>query len=408
MAGDEGGTDGGLRELTVDNALAKSYVKASGEAGLQPNHLVVQSLTEAAEAGQPIFPLDAPGNDPRVFRSRLGDAEMVVLSHVLGAALPYLSRLDLSYNLLSDEGAVTLAEGLLGRRAGSLRSVVLRGNSIGPRGCDALSVSLKECPQLVRLDVALNPLGRDGGLMFVELVQGCPELLEINLADTEIDIDVIVAMAAVLLTGVPKLKYCNLENPRIQTRQEEHTVHIGRMLRVNVGLSEIYLGKHRMRDEGVRQLVSFLLENKTLRVLDLRCNELGAEGACHLGTLLGSDCQLQRLNLDANRIGEKDNVNGAQALADALLNNRMLNHLSLNHNSLCGEALAVLGQAIDQSGTLETIELFHNNWDQASSYKFHQIFRDRSRIQPLKADFKTDEVDLRIDVCQLQDFKSSQ
>merc|ERR1712187_699540 len=102
------------------------------------------------------------------------------------------------------------------------------------------------------------------------------------------------------------------------------------MLRVNVYLSEVYLGKHRMRDDGVRQLVSFLLENKTLRVLDLRCNELGADGAKHLGILLSSDCQLSHLNLSSNRIGERSNVTGAAAIAQALLNYIMRRHLDLN------------------------------------------------------------------------------
>merc|ERR1712187_9849 len=209
-----------------------------------------------------------------------------------------------------------------------------------------------------------------------------------------------------LLTGVSRLQVCNLEKPMIQTLQEEHTVHIGRMLRVNVHLQEVFLGKHRMRDEGVRQLVSFLLENKTLRVLDLRCNELGADGASHLGKLLADDCRLQRLNLEGNRIGEKANVSGAKAIADALLQNVTLTHLNLNNNGLCGDALSVLAESIEKNSTFETVELFHNSWDQPSSYKFHQIFNDRARMTPLRADFVTSEVDLRIDVCQLQGFRS--
>merc|ERR1712187_601515 len=200
-----------------------------------------------------------------------------------------------------------------------------------------------------------------------------------------------------LLTGVSRLQVCNLEKPMIQTLQEEHTVHIGRMLRVNVHLKEIYLGKHKMRDDGVRQLVSFLMENKTLRVLDLRCNELGAEGARHLGTFLRSDCQLVQLNLASNRIGENGNTTGAQAIAEALMGNRMLKHLDLNNNGLCGEALRLLGEAIDQNSTLQSMALFHSNWEQESAFKFHQILNDRARILPLCADFCTSEVDMRID-----------
>merc|ERR1712050_128774 len=140
---------------------------------------------------------------------------------------------------------------------------------------------------------------------------------------------------------------------------------------------------------------------KTLRVLDLRCNELGADGARHLGVLLSDDCQLSTLNLSANRIGEKSNVDGAKAIADALLKNRMLRHLDLNHNEICGEALQLLGEAIRVKSTLESVALFHSHWDQTSSYKFHQILKDKARILPLQADFTTSEVDLRIDICKV-------
>merc|ERR1712014_446365 len=110
------------------------------------------------------------------------------------------------------------------------------------------------------------------------------------------------------------------------------------------------------------------LENKTLRILDLRCNELGADGAKHLGNLLAMDCQISHLNLSSNRIGEKDNVEGMRALAKSLLNNRMLRHLDLNDNLLCGEALKSLADAVEQNSALESLGLFHNQWDQASSY----------------------------------------
>jgi Ran GTPase-activating protein (RanGAP) involved in mRNA processing and transport len=387
------------------NDLLEGYVAAKTATGGKVNHLVERSLTESMLAGREMLFLEAPGKHPLVFNNRLGDADMTIFSQVFSVAAHFLVRLDLSYNLVTDAGIENLCAGLLGRKSLSLQSVVLRGNSIGPRGCDKLCQTLRKCPNLSGLDISQNLLGRVGGLMLVEFLQGCEQLLELHLADTEIDIDVLVAISAVLLTGSSQLKVCNLENPRIQTLQEDHTVHLGRMLRVDTHLSDIYLGKHRMRDDGVRQLVSFLLENKTLRVLDLRCNELGAEGAMHLGTLLRSDCQLVQLNLSGNRIGEKGNVNGAKAIAEALTSNRMLKHLDLNNNALCGEALQLLGAAIDQNSTLQSVALFNSKWDQLSSYKFHQILNDRARILPLRADFVTSEVELRIDICQVQDFE---
>lgn len=51
----------------------------------------------------------------------------------------------------------------------------------------------------------------------------------------------------------------------------------------------------------------------------------------------------------------------------------------------------VLANAIDQNSTLETLALFHNHWDQPSAIRFHQIFSDRARVLPLRADFITSD-----------------
>lgn len=389
----------------TQNSLLQAYVSAKQSSGGKVNHLVERCLTESMLAGRDTFYINAPGKHPLVFANRLGDDDMRIFSDCFSPAAHFLQSLDLSYNLVTDDGIDILCNGLLGRKSLSLQHLVLRANSIGPRGCDKICQTLRQVPSLLALDISQNPLLRVGGLMLVEFLQSSEQLLELQLADTEIDIDVLVAFSAVLLTASSRLKVCNLENPRIQTLQEDHTIHLGRMLRVDTHISDIYLGKHRMRDDGVRQLVSFLLENKTLRVLDLRCNDLGAEGAEHLGTLLRTDCQLVQLNLSGNRIGENGNVDGARAIAQALTSNRMLKHLDLNNNGLSGEALQLLGTAVDQNSTLQSLALFHSNWDQLSSYKFYQILNDRARILPLRADFVTSEVDLVIDICKVEDFE---
>eukprot|EP00747_Dinoflagellata_sp_TGD_P164628 gnl/TRDRNA2_/TRDRNA2_184817_c0_seq1.p1 gnl/TRDRNA2_/TRDRNA2_184817_c0~~gnl/TRDRNA2_/TRDRNA2_184817_c0_seq1.p1 ORF type:complete len:555 (+),score=129.41 gnl/TRDRNA2_/TRDRNA2_184817_c0_seq1:59-1666(+) len=401
----------GLEPHIAENRMVSAYIDLTSRSGKQVNHLVERSLLESAErfqrAGGETFWVEAPGNHPLVFSNRLDDADMKIFAQVFEPPMPFMVRLDLSYNLLTDAGVETLCSSLLGPRGKRLKSCVLRGNSIGPKGVDMLCQSLRSCKQLLRFDISHNPIEQIGGLMLVDFLQRTDSLQELLLANTEIDIDVLVALSAVLLTGSARamLKVCDIENPRIRTLQQEHIVHLGRMLRVNTYLSEIYLGKHRMRDDGVRQLVSFLLENKTLRLLDLRCNEIGADGAKHLGTLLQSDCQLLQLNLSGNRIGERDNVEGAKALAKALFSNRMLNHLDLNHNELCGEALQLIATSADKNSTLESIALFHNKWDQNSALKFHDILGDRGRIMPLVADFTTAEAqDLRIDVCKNHEF----
>eukprot|EP00746_Dinoflagellata_sp_MGD_P165591 gnl/MRDRNA2_/MRDRNA2_94955_c0_seq1.p1 gnl/MRDRNA2_/MRDRNA2_94955_c0~~gnl/MRDRNA2_/MRDRNA2_94955_c0_seq1.p1 ORF type:complete len:467 (-),score=84.28 gnl/MRDRNA2_/MRDRNA2_94955_c0_seq1:38-1438(-) len=398
----------GIQPYFQDFQLLKAYQGACESSGRPVNGLVERSLLESGEANGKTYFIEAPGNSPLTFSSRLNDVDMGTFASVFGPTVRFLSRLDLSYNFIGDDGAISLVGSILVSEASKLCSVILKGNSIGPKGCDALCRGLRDCRGLRRLDLSNNPLKKIGGLAIAEFLQNNLTLQEVYLSDSEIDIDALVAIAAVLHVNNQTLKVCGVENPRVGTLQEEHTVHFGRMLRVNTGLSEIYLGKHKIRDDGVKHLVSFLVENKTLRVLDLRCNEIGAEGAKSLGYLLKTDCQLMQLNLSGNRIGEKNNTSGAQAIAEALLSNRMLSHLDLNHNMLCGEALQLLAMAVDENSTLESIGLFDNQWDQSASYKFHQIFHDRARVFPIQADFITNEVDLRIHICKVQDWKPVQ
>jgi len=396
--------------LAASVRLDEAYKRAAASANCKINPLVMSSLMESVKAQSHGFFVEAPGCHPTTFTSRIDDVHATVLCQAFATRAQFLVKLDLSHNLLTDVGAGQLAMGLLCQGAAALVSLSLKANSIGADGCEAICQALRRCSSIQSVDLSRNPLERSGGLVVVEFLKDTVNLAELILADTEIDIDVLVAIATALLVGnptPPKLKVCNIENPRIGTLQEEHTVHFGRMLRVNTHLSEIYLGKHRMRDEGVRQLVSFLVENKTLRVLDLRCNELGVAGAQHIGTLLKDDCQLSLLNLTSNRIGEEDNVDGAHAIAGALLSNRMLRYLNLDCNSLCGEALGFMADAIANNSTLESVALFHNKWDQPSSLKFHEILADTSRILPLRTDFVTSQVDDRIDVCKLYDFELS-
>jgi len=393
--------DAGLAAFLRNGELLKIYSSECTIAARKVNQLVERCLLEAAEDKKETFYIEAPGNHKLTFTNRLKDEDMGIFSKVFYGVSPFLCRLDLSYNLLGDEGAAQLASALLGPRAQRMASLQLRSNAIGPEGLRSICDALRSTPSVRRFDISMNPLGREGGLMLVQLLQSSPELLELMMGDIEAEIDVLVSLAATLRRYPTQLKVLDIQNPRISTLQEDHTVHLGRMMRTNTTLTELYLGKHRMRDDGIRQLVDFLLENKVLRVLDLRCNELGAVGAYYLGTLLVHTSTLVTLNLSCNRIGEKDNVQGARALAEGLSENKTLRHLDLNHNELCDSALCQIGEVIEAS-SLETLRIFHNRWDQPSSVLFHHLLSSRMRKSKLTADLTTSEVDKRIDVSKVE------
>jgi len=283
--------------------------------------------------------------------------------------------------------------------AAPLTTLSLKGNEIDGTGMSLLLGSGK-LSMLKRLDVSGNPLEKDGGLAVAEYLQNNTVCQETWMNDCQIDCDVLIAVAAVLQINNHSLKVCGLENPRLTNIQGEHCYHFSRMLKVNAGIQEIYLGKHRMCDRDVQIMTTMLMGNMSLKVLDLRCNDIGVDGAIALSEWLSApSCQLQKLNLCANRIGEKDATEGIEALACSLLPNKVLSHLNLNHNQLCPDALRLLGQAIDQRETKQMrLELFHNNWNDVAANIFLTIFRDTSRLFPVDADFCLQEVDGRISV----------
>jgi Ran GTPase-activating protein (RanGAP) involved in mRNA processing and transport len=376
--------------------VIQEYRSTCAAQGAKVNPLVVNSLEKSGN-GQHVaanrFFIDAPGNKPSVFGSRIDLTQLTIFNSVFSPLSQSLQRLDLSYNFITDEGVAKLKELLVASSA--LRHLVLTGNEIGPDGCKVLLDGLRAnaAGELRTLDLSRNPLKNHGGLAVAEFLQKNELLQELNLEETQIEIDALIALAAVLHVSNTTLRSLNVSGPSLFTLQEEHTTHFGLMLRMNTGLKRIHLGRHQMYDSGVGVMVHYLVQNRTLRALDLRSNQIGWRGAHSLATLLKEDCLLEDLNLSHNRIGEKDEISGAEALGEALQQNRSLLRLSLGHNQLCGEALLHISNGVAASQNIQQVVLFQNNWNQAAAKRFDRIFKDTARITPLEADFSTYVVD---------------
>eukprot|EP00118_Oscarella_pearsei_P007223 m.34649 g.34649 ORF g.34649 m.34649 type:complete len:98 (+) comp32003_c0_seq1:776-1069(+) len=65
------------------------------------------------------------------------------------------------------------------------------------------------------------------------------------------------------------LQCLNMNRPVMHSTQEESTVHIAEMLKVNTGLREIHLQKHEIRDFGAQLLHESLKHNVSLTHLDI-------------------------------------------------------------------------------------------------------------------------------------------
>lgn len=199
----------------------------------------------------------------------------------------------------------------------------LRGNSVGPVGCRALSALLAPGRGLVGLRSLVlngNPVGAEGAAgIAAALTAGAP-LESLDLGNCELPINAIIDLAAAA-ANAPSLQSLSLENPRLFGVDEDVARHLSVTLRVNRTLRTLKLGKCRVRDAGAALLAEALAANRTLRELDLRCNEIGVAGAEALAlALLTPDCSLAVLGLASNRVADL----GAHALSIALSANTSL------------------------------------------------------------------------------------
>lgn len=108
---------------------------------------------------------------------------VLYLSKALAHKSCALLSLDLSYNLLKDEGMIEIGRSLRGNQ--SLIRLFLSGNGIGAKGVEALTKPLRKNVTLTELDLSCNRLGGSSGTLAAEciavLLQENKHLLSLNL-----------------------------------------------------------------------------------------------------------------------------------------------------------------------------------------------------------------------------------
>ena len=79
-------------------------------------------------------------------------------------------------------------------------------------------------------------LGNAGGIQVAAMLQVNRTILQLSLANTDLDTDCIIAMATVL-QGNQSLQKIDLSRPLLHSKLEESTIHLSRMLQVDtIGL----------------------------------------------------------------------------------------------------------------------------------------------------------------------------
>ena len=366
--------DGEMKPLNKELILER-YKSKWDSLDLTPHQAFVKYLEETEDDNESID-LVIHGNDKENFNCRIKDIDLKPIVDVLEDYSVYVEDIDLKFNEIHDEGAQYLAQ--LIEKSERLLGLNLEGNSIDENGAQYLAEALKNCELLQYVNLNGNKIQTDGAMNITELLFSHKKLLELNLGNNDITHDGIIGILSVLNVSNYTLEVLNIDNPDYNTIWQSTAIHFGKMFQNNLGIQKLSMKKHKMRCQGMFTMMEYLLENNTLRVLDLTANEIRFQGCESIAKYLKSEnCTLESLHLGANEWGNY----GAKAIAQALPINKSLIHLDMSHNQIEDFGLMQLAQALAENSVILSIKFFGNHFGQDSLELFYQLFKQERENQ---------------------------
>ncbi|XP_022525022.2 leucine-rich repeat-containing protein 45 isoform X2 [Astyanax mexicanus] len=144
-----------------------------------------------------------------------------------------------------------------------------------------------------------------------------------------------------------------------QSLTVESCAVLGRTLQKDTLFTELGLSDCMLSEEGAKLFLSGLCSNTTVKVLDLKGNNLRGAGAEALGKLLVRNKTLRRLVLEWNALGMWEE--GFSIFCEGLASNSCLTQLDLRNNQINHQGAAELALALKRNSVLQELDLRWNN-----------------------------------------------
>lgn len=352
------------------------------ELGIPQHPYVAKMLEKEKEANIMDFKssmhLYLAGNNELLTEVRLEDIDCKLITRLLHNN-DFITSIDLRYNNITEAGAKMIATMLEENTA--LRELNLMCNEIGPAGAEALAKALHTNETLLSLRLNGNKLEtkqQKGGMYFAQALQINNTLQNLDLGDTDLRTESVIALATVLLHNTA-LKAINVNRPILFTHMEDTTVHYAKMLKVNKTLEEVHLQKYDMRDFGMTRIAENLMENFTLTYLDLSCNRITRDGVKELAKVLKMNTAIQTLDLGYNRLED----DGAMHIAEALATfNTTLRRLVIVYNNIGSAGLCAIADAMKTNSTLTNVYIWGNRLEEPACIAFDNLIKtDRLELR---------------------------
>ena len=272
---------------------------------------------------------------------------------LLAKVLPSMSRLeDLAFdcNPITSGGAVEVIKALCGS---GVKVMWLNDTRIGVPDCEALHELLKSSHFLEDLRIKRNKLFSESVDSIITGLSQNSSLKELRMSNSHFRMANVALLASVLREqSMCTLTLLKLRDCNISS---EGAVELAAGLCKKTTLRTLYLTHNPIGDnvKGAIAIAEMLVENKTLIRLEVDDCSISGHGACKLATALCKNSTLKHLILDRNPIG----VEGAFSMSDMLQHNTSLEDLYLLDSSIGKEGIFKLMNSLKHNQTLEVLRL---------------------------------------------------
>ncbi|CAF4887157.1 unnamed protein product [Pieris macdunnoughi] len=296
------------------------------------------------------------------YQRRLGDVDIQALILYIRESPKRITRLDLSYNQITDIGFFKLLKKLLIKGRSSIINLNIMNNNFTEKSILNLS-KYADYLKLKYLRLNGNDFGENGGQYFADFLVKNKTVEFCDIGQTSLTLTGIAHIVTALridhgANNTIKVLDLNRLVP-LSNRYSYETkwlaYHIEYLLERNSNIIELHLQKNEFISHDMEYFVRGLRNNKTLLYLDLGYNKFGDYGAGLLANYLKENPQLILINLAGN--GIKDT--GARALSFGLPYSK-IRALDMSNNKLTDDGLLDLLNTLKKAFYLRFFNIFGN------------------------------------------------
>ena len=280
-----------------------------------------------------------------------------------------LRKLDISNNILSDDGATAIGNCL--KCNSCLLELYISHIGITNKGTKEIADAIQINSTIQNIDISKNYISIEGLVYFMEAVKNNCTLQVVNITHNN-----------VTRSGFTSIKQCieNLQHP-IQIYASWNEISWSKKNKHHVLISKIstsyspdniedYVWSFKDRDHLLIMFLSECLKkDNTLQELNLSqdfwtSENITSDEAKMIGEAIKVNKTLQKLDINNNSISD----DGAAAISDGLKCNISLQELYMSNNMITSEGAKMIGEAIKVNTTLHTLNLRQYNINDRLSF----------------------------------------